>query len=126
MEVDYYVQNKKTQEVLNRQGTWSEYFGSYRLATFTTHMEAEAAFPSGVECIVVSKKKREAKVYAEGTRFALMHRNAYYSSNDTFTSPASSGPQTVLFTSKDAALDKAEELGLHLDRIQVVTVPNQR
>lgn len=57
MELVYYVQNKRTRQVLNRQGTWSRDFGSYRLAEFASEAEATAAFPAGVECVVVEKKK---------------------------------------------------------------------
>ena len=57
MELVYFVQNKRTRQVLNKQGTWSRDFGSYRLASFTTDTEATAAFPAGVECVVVGKKK---------------------------------------------------------------------
>lgn len=54
----YYVRNAKTREVLNQQGTWSRDFGSYRLAEFPSEGAATAAFPVGVECVVV---KREPK-----------------------------------------------------------------
>jgi hypothetical protein len=54
----YYVQNKKTREVLNQQGTWSRDFGSYRLAEFASEAEATAAFPAGVECIFVKRERK--------------------------------------------------------------------
>ena len=57
MELVYYVKNKRTRQVLNRQGTWSRDFGSYRLAEFASEAEATAAFPVGVDCVVVEKKK---------------------------------------------------------------------
>ena len=57
MEFIYFVQNKRTRQVLNRQGTWSRDFGSYRLAEFASEVEATAAFPAGVECVAVEKKK---------------------------------------------------------------------
>ncbi len=57
MELIYFVQNKRTRQVLNKQGTWSRDFGSYRLASFATEAEATAAFPAGVESVVVGKKK---------------------------------------------------------------------
>ena len=57
MELVYFVQNKRTRQVLNKQGTWSRDFGSYRLAEFASEVEATAAFPVGVECVVVGKKK---------------------------------------------------------------------
>jgi hypothetical protein len=61
VELVYFVQNKRTRQVLNRQGTWSRDFGSYRLATFATEAEATAAFPAGVECVVVEKKKKPSE-----------------------------------------------------------------
>ena len=57
MELVYFVQNKRTRQVLNKQGTWSRDFGSYRLAEFASEVEATAAFPVGVECVAVEKKK---------------------------------------------------------------------
>lgn len=57
MELVYFVQNKRTRQVLNKQGTWSRDFGSYRLAEFVSEVEATAAFPVGVECVAVEKKK---------------------------------------------------------------------
>lgn len=54
----YYVQNKKTREVLNQQGTWSRDFGSYRLAEFVSEADATAAFPAGVECVVVKRERK--------------------------------------------------------------------
>jgi len=55
----FYVRNKKTREVLNKQGTWSRDMGSYRLAEFASEAEATAAFPVGVECLIVSKERKE-------------------------------------------------------------------
>jgi hypothetical protein len=55
----FYVRNKKTREVLNKQGTWSRDMGSYRLAEFASEAEATAAFPAGVECLIVSKERKE-------------------------------------------------------------------
>lgn len=49
----FYVQNKKTREMLNRKGTWSKSTASYRLAEFNTAAEAESAFPQGAECRVI-------------------------------------------------------------------------
>lgn len=54
----YYVRNKKTREVLNQQGSWSRDFGSYRLAEFASEAEATAAFPAGVECVVVKRERK--------------------------------------------------------------------
>jgi hypothetical protein len=53
----YYVQNTK-RGILNQQGTWSRDFGSYRLAEFATEAEATAAFPAGVECVVVKRERK--------------------------------------------------------------------
>jgi hypothetical protein len=54
----YYVQNKKTREVLNQQGSWSRDFGSYRLAEYATEADATAAFPAGIECVVVKRERK--------------------------------------------------------------------
>lgn len=55
----YYVRNQKTREILNQQGGWSRDFGSYRLAEFASEAEATAAFPAGVDCIVVKRERKE-------------------------------------------------------------------
>lgn len=55
----YYVRNQKTREILNQQGSWSKDFGSYRLAEFASEAEATAAFPAGVDCIVVKRERKE-------------------------------------------------------------------
>lgn len=55
----YYVQNKRTKEVLNGKGGWSDGLTSYRLAEFETETAAVAAFPVGVECVVAVRTKKE-------------------------------------------------------------------
>lgn len=57
----YFVRNKRTREILNKQGTWSRDFGSYRLAEFSAESDATAAFPPGVECVVVKKEIKEER-----------------------------------------------------------------
>ena len=57
----YFVRNKRTREVLNKQGTWSRDFGSYRLAEFASEAEATAAFPPGVECVIVKRDRKEGE-----------------------------------------------------------------
>ncbi len=54
----YYVRNKKTREILNQQGTWSRDFGSYRLAEFPSEADATAAFPAGIDCVVVRREPK--------------------------------------------------------------------
>jgi len=54
----FYVRNKKTREILNQQGSWSRDFGSYRLAEFPSEAEATAAFPAGIECVVVKRERK--------------------------------------------------------------------
>lgn len=56
----YYVQNRKNSKVLNQKGEWSERLTSYRLAEFDTEAAAQAAFPAGVDCVVVSRTKKES------------------------------------------------------------------
>lgn len=52
--------------------------------------------------------------------FALSKGNQFLDKSDAFKSPALFHANTVDFPSEDAALDKAEALGLHLDTIRVV------
>lgn len=60
MQKVYYVQNKRTREVLNAKGGWSDKITSYRLAEFASEADAQAAFPAGVDCEIVVRNKKEA------------------------------------------------------------------
>lgn len=51
--------------------------------------------------------------------FVLKKGNKFYDVNDTFKSPAGTDKDTFRFDSEDAALDKAEAKGIHLDDIEV-------
>ena len=53
----YLVMNKRTREVLNAKGGWSDSVKSYRLAEFETVEAATAAFPVGIECEIHALKK---------------------------------------------------------------------
>lgn len=55
----FFVQNKRTLQVLNLKGGWSDGLGSYRLAQFATLEDATAVIPEGVDCKVVSRKVKE-------------------------------------------------------------------
>lgn len=57
----FYVKNKKTKEILNQKGGWSDSVNSYRVSEFNTENEATAAFPAGVDCEVVSINRKEDK-----------------------------------------------------------------
>jgi hypothetical protein len=59
MSTVYYVRNKRTRELLNQKGTWSQDFGSYRLASFDTETAAEASFPPGIECSVIKRERKD-------------------------------------------------------------------
>jgi hypothetical protein len=52
-------------------------------------------------------------------KFYLQKGNRYLATGDTFTAPTMGDEKAVAFDSEDAALDKAEALGLDLDRIYV-------
>lgn len=52
--------------------------------------------------------------------YKIRFRNLFLDSSDQFTVSAGSDGRAVGFETEDAALDKAESLGLNLDRIQVV------
>ena len=52
--------------------------------------------------------------------FALAKGNQFLDKSDAFKSPALYHANTVNFDTENAALDKAESLGLHLDTIRVV------
>jgi hypothetical protein len=48
-----------------------------------------------------------------------MYTNKFFDTNGEFKAITTLAEQTVLFDSIDAALDKAEELGLSLERVDV-------
>ncbi len=53
-------------------------------------------------------------------KYALKKGNQFLNGADLFKSPALYHADTVRFDTKDAALDKAVALGLHLDSIDVI------
>jgi hypothetical protein len=134
MEKIYYVQNRRTREILNQKGAWSKGIKSYRVATFDTEDDAKAAFPQGVDCQVLPGWKKPAKTLpavlaavagkklgaiGSGKKVCIQKGNRYLCADDTFSSRSRNCETTALFDSEDAALDKAEALGLDLDRIHV-------
>lgn len=54
----FLVQSNETLQFLNRQGSWSRYPTSYRLAEFESAEAAQAAFPAGVACTVIQHSLR--------------------------------------------------------------------
>ena len=54
------------------------------------------------------------------TKFYLRKGNKYITESDTFTAPAFGHESAKAFDTEDAALDKAEALGIDLDRVTVV------
>ena len=61
MNTIFYVQNKYTREILNLKGGWSDSIKSYRVATFNSEVDAQAAFPPGVECVLIKVTKKGDK-----------------------------------------------------------------
>lgn len=141
----YYVQNKRTHEVLNQKGGWSANLASYRLAEFDSEDAATAAFVDGVECVVVSAPKAEASTITppvvpdrvarlaarqagalartaaaapSGPRFVVTKGTKFLDAQDQFE--ARTMRQAASFASESDALDKVEALGVSLDRVIVV------
>jgi hypothetical protein len=113
----FFVKNNRSGKVLNLSGGWSRGFTSYRVATFETEAEALLAVPPGEDCRVLSGSVSE-KEAEEGDRFMLLGPgNRYLGSEGTFKETFRGA---LLFSSEDEALDRAEELGLHLDSVDVV------
>jgi hypothetical protein len=52
--------------------------------------------------------------------FVLRKDNQFFDKDGKFKAPAARHESAVRFATEDAALDQAEALGLHLDRIKVV------
>lgn len=121
----FLIRKKDTSQYLNKKGTWSKNALSYRLMEFETREEAEAAFPEGIACLVMKRPKRENsedsnlvgkyKFYLEN-----LSNKCFLNLNNEFKVWAAIMPEAVSFDSEDAALDKAEELNLDLDKIRVI------
>lgn len=118
----FYVKRKHGSEVLNLKGGWSESRNSYRLAFFDSEAEATAAIPAGVECVVKSFNNHERPDQSdEGCEFLVMGKNSkLLNAQDAFAAFALA--DAAKFPTKDAALDKVEELGVSLDYVDLVRV----
>lgn len=116
----FYVRKDFGGSVLNLAGGWSKNLGSYRVAYFDTEAEAQAAIPAGVEASVrpfTDKEKPPRE--SEGFEFFIMGKNnKFLDPQDAFTLPNHRG--SVAFDTQDAALDKAEALGVHLDNVDII------
>lgn len=121
----YYVLNKTTRQVLNAKGGWSRSFSSYRLAEFETEADAQAAFPADASCEAVAVEKpasRTLRVSASAglsVEYLLRSQHAFLDKNDKFSLPMSRNEKIAVFESEDAALDKAEALGVALDDVRI-------
>ena len=126
----YFVENAQTREILNQKGDWADSLTSYRLAQFDTEDAAKAAFPAGVDCVVRFLPKKESAPAPSSpstkksvtAKFALRQGTKFLSVNDEFKVKTTSDKETATFDSEDAALDKAEALGIDLDRIKVIDI----
>lgn len=132
----YFVQNSKTREILNLKGGWSDGPTSYRVATFDSEAAARAAFPADVTCEVCAWNVRDesedgvkgppgsvGRSLASSTlthQFFLQKGNKFLDKDDVFKAGGFGQGAAQPFASKDAALDKAESLGLDLDDVYVV------
>lgn len=54
--------------------------------------------------------------------FVLRKDNQFFDKDGKFKAPAARHPDVMQFATEDAALDQAEALGLHLDKIRVMSV----
>lgn len=127
MENVYLVRRKSTGQYLNQKGQWAKNIASYRLKEFETEEEAKLAFPEGEECLISKKSKKSSTVprkEEDNLKFKYyledLFSKCYLNSNNEFKVWAAIMPEAVSFDSEDAALDKAEELNLDLDKIRVI------
>lgn len=131
----YLVQNKKTREILNLKDGWSDKPTSYRVMEFDSEAAAKAAFPAGVECVIAVRNVNEEPKAPKETpepgahklgatapmhQFFLQKGNKFLDKADAFKARGFDQESTQSFPSQDAALDKAESLGLDLDEVYVV------
>jgi len=131
----YFVENKRTQEILNLKGGWSNSVGSYRLAEFDTEDAAKAAFPAGVDCGVRRGNRQEVTWPAPSTplaramspagkspatKFFVRKGTKFLNKTDEFKAKTILAEDSASFNSQDEALDKVEALGVSLDLVHVV------
>lgn len=133
----YLVQNSKTREILNLKGGWSDGPTSYRVATFDSEDAAKVAFPAGVNCevyvwnvrdtsdkspkpMMLGLAERSLAPTGSSHQFFLQKGNKFLDKNDAFKAGGFSEESAQPFATEDAALDKAESLGLDLDDVYVV------
>lgn len=119
------VRDKRTQKILNLRGGWSRAVNSYRVAVFDSESSAKAAFPQGFECEVVSAgggpvpdRASSGTVTDTLVKFYVLKGTKVLAADDSFQPM---GDKSAAFVSEDAALDKADALGLDLDDILVIS-----
>ena len=123
----YLIRKKETGQYLNQKGKWSTSITSYRLKEFETEEEAKASIPDGVVCVITRKNKKNSDEQEDSVKSLKFNyyledlfSKCYLNSNNEFKVWAAIMPEAVSFDSEDAALDKAEELNLDLDKIRVI------
>ena len=122
----FLIRKKNNGQFFNKKNEWSDSILSYRLKEFNSKEEAQAAIPEGIDCTIVrfSKQDEMNSLQDTGLKFRYylqdLHSKCFLNASNQFKVWAAIMPEALYFQSEDAALDKAEDLGLSLDSIRVV------
>lgn len=124
MSLVFLIRKREDGKYLNQKEDWSNSIISYRLKEFNSEEEATAAIPKGIECTVVKKNKVVPSV--SGTYYLQdLKTNLFLNVNSEFKASFIKQSEIMFFKSEDDALDKAEALGLDLNLIRVMFLPDQ-
>lgn len=109
---------------LNQKENWSKSIVSYRLKEFNTEEEATAAIPKDVECTIIKINKNTPNI--DGKHYLQnLKNNLFLNINNEFKCSFVNRSEIMFFDNEDAALDKAEALGLDLNFVRVMFLSNQ-
>lgn len=118
----YYIKNTRNYSYLNKKGGWNRSRDTYGLLFFNTKEEAEAAIPDGVDCFIEKAKKKEKKIL-ENVDYVLFFKNKILNKENEFKNLDEEDDSVYRFDSEEAAVTKAEELDLDMERVEVRSVP---
>lgn len=118
MKMSYYIRNDSTYCFLNKKNGWNRSINTYGLMAFDTEEAAKTAIPSDKECTIIAKEKKDPPSDVE---WILQFNKKTLNKKNEFEG-MSSFAEAMRFADEDAAVTKAEELKLDLEKIKVSSV----
>lgn len=114
----YYIKNEKTYYYLNSKGGWNRNIKAYKLVSFATKEEAEAAVPAGVNCIIEKSVKKNKKPL-ENVFYVLFFKGKLLDKNNEFSILHKKDKEVFRFESEEDAINKADSLNLDMDHVYI-------